>query len=143
MGQCVPFSETSEHLRKKSNVFRKISDIFWKKSHVFWGTSIVFSRASLALWHFSKKWEMQGEATDFLKPWAEIGGNAQGGLWAFSSLSRDKKGRCVLELLKVVRKAAANCWQLGCYKEICEGCESKKHKTPVGCAHACAREKAN
>ncbi len=86
---------------------------------------------------------MQGEATDFLKPWAEIGVNAQGGLWAFSSLSRDKKGRCVLELLKVVRKVAANCWQLGCYKEICEGCESKKHKTPVGCAHACAREKAN
>ena len=145
MGQCVPFSEISEHLRKKSDVSEKMSDIFWKKSnvsekksHVFWGTSIVFSRASLALWHFSKKWGDAGEATDFLEPWAEIGGNAQGRLWAFSSLSRDKKGRCVLELLKVVRKAAANCWQLGCYKETCEGCESKKHKTPVGCAHACA-----
>ena len=39
-----------------------------------------------------KSGEMQGEATDFLKPWAETGGNAQGRLWAFSSLSRDKKG---------------------------------------------------
>ena len=150
MGQCVPFSEISEHLRKKSNVFRKISNVFWKKSNVSEKMSHVFGERPLFLVELPlccgisrKSGEMQGEATDFLKPWAEIGVNAQGGLWAFSSLSRDKKGRCVLELLKVVRKVAANCWQLGCYKEICEGCESKKHKTPVGCAHACAREKAN
>ena len=70
-----------------------------------------------------KSGEMQGEAPDFLKPWAKIEMNAQGGLWAFSSLSRDKKGRCVLELLKVVRKVVANCCQLGDYKKICEGCE--------------------
>ena len=107
-----------------------MSDIFWKKSnvsekmsHVFSGTSIVFSRASLALWHFSKKWGDAGGSDGFLGALGRNGGNAQGGLWAFSSLSRDKKGRCVLELLKVVRKAAANFWQLGCYKEICEGCE--------------------
>ena len=35
MEQCVPFSETSELLWKKSNVFRKISDVFWKISDVF------------------------------------------------------------------------------------------------------------
>ena len=107
-----------------------MSDIFWKKSnvsekmsHVFWGTSIVFSRASLALWHFSKKWGDAGGSDGFLGALGRNRGERAGGLWAFSSLSRDKKGRCVLELLKVVRKAAANFWQLGCYKKICEGCE--------------------
>ncbi len=74
MGQCVPFSEISEHLSKKSDVSEKMSDIFWKKSnvtekmsHVFWGTSIVFSRASLALWHFSKKWVDAGGSDGFLE----------------------------------------------------------------------------
>ena len=43
-------------------------------------------------------------------------------------------------MLKYVRKEAANCWQLGCYKEICEGCESKKHKTPRVRARVRARE---
>ena len=42
MGQCVPFSETSELLWKKSNVFRKISDVFGKKSNVFGKKSNVF-----------------------------------------------------------------------------------------------------
>ena len=41
MGQCVPFSETSELLWKKSNVFRKISDVFGKKSNVFGARSEV------------------------------------------------------------------------------------------------------
>jgi len=67
MGQCVPFSEISEHLRKKSDVFRKISNVSWKKSNVFSGTSIVFSRASLALWHFSKKWGDAGGSDGFLE----------------------------------------------------------------------------
>lgn len=130
MGQCVPFSEISEHLRKKSDVSEKMSDIFGKKSnvsekmsHVFSGTSIVFSRASLALWHFSKKWGDAGGSDGFFEALGRNRGECVGGLWAFSCLSRDKKGRCVLELLKVVRNAAANCWQLVCYKEICEGCE--------------------
>ena len=35
MGQCVPSSETSELLWKKSHVFRKISDVLGKKSNVF------------------------------------------------------------------------------------------------------------
>lgn len=35
MGQCIPSSETSELLWKKSNVFRKISDVFRKISDVF------------------------------------------------------------------------------------------------------------
>ena len=44
MGQCVPSSETSEILWKKSNVFRKISDVFWKKSNVFQKISNVFRK---------------------------------------------------------------------------------------------------
>ena len=60
MGQCVPFSETSELLWKKSNVFgkksnvfrkisdvfRKISDVFRKKSNVFRKKSNVFAARS-------------------------------------------------------------------------------------------------
>ena len=34
MGQCIPSSETSELLWKKSNVFRKISDVFADRSEV-------------------------------------------------------------------------------------------------------------
>ena len=46
MGQCVPFSETSEILWKKSNVFRKISDVFQKISNVFGKKSNVFAARS-------------------------------------------------------------------------------------------------
>ena len=46
MGQCVPFSETSEILWKKSNVFRKISDVFQKISNVFQKSSNVFAARS-------------------------------------------------------------------------------------------------
>ena len=117
MGQCVPFSEISEHLRKKSPTFFGKSPTFFGKSPTFLRKSPTFFEERplflvglpLRCGISRKSGEMQGEATDFLKPWAEIGGTAQGGLWAFSSLSRDKKGRCVLELLKVVRNAAANC----------------------------------
>ena len=141
----------SASLLVKSRSISEKSPTFFGKSPTFLGKSPTFFRERplflvelpLRCGISRKSGEMQGEATDFLKPWAEIGGNAQRRLWAFSSLLRDKKGRCVLELLKVVRNPAANCWKLGCYKEICEGCESKKQKTPVGCAHACAREKAN
>ena len=137
-------SEKSPTFFGKSPTFLGKSPTFLRKSPTFFRERPLFLvELPLRCGISRKSGEMQGEATDFLKPWAEIGGNAQRRLWAFSSLSRDKKGRCVLELLKVVRNPAANCWQLGCYKEICEGCESKKHKTPVGCAHACAREKAN
>ena len=44
MGQCIPSSETSEMLWKKSNVFQKISDVFWKKSNVFQKISNVFRK---------------------------------------------------------------------------------------------------
>ena len=46
MGQCVPFSETSEILWKKSNVFQKISDVFQKISDVFRKISHVFGKKS-------------------------------------------------------------------------------------------------
>ena len=46
MGQCVPSSETSEILWKKSNVFRKISDVFQKISNVFGKKSNVFAARS-------------------------------------------------------------------------------------------------
>ena len=46
MGQCVPPSETSELLWKKSNVFRKISNVFQKISNVFGKKSNVFAARS-------------------------------------------------------------------------------------------------
>lgn len=46
MGQCVPSSETSEILWKKSNVFGKISNVFQEISHVFGKKSHVFATRS-------------------------------------------------------------------------------------------------
>ena len=46
MGQCVPSSETSEILWKKSNVFGKISNVFQKISNVFRNISHVFGKKS-------------------------------------------------------------------------------------------------
>lgn len=46
MGQCVPSSETSEILWKKSHVFRKISHVFQEISNVFWKKSHVFGARS-------------------------------------------------------------------------------------------------
>lgn len=46
MGQCVPSSETSEILWKKSNVFWKISNVLRKISHVFGKKSNVFAARS-------------------------------------------------------------------------------------------------
>jgi hypothetical protein len=46
MGQCIPSSETSELLWKKSNVFRKISNVFQKISDVFGKKSNVFAARS-------------------------------------------------------------------------------------------------
>ena len=46
MGQCVPSSETSEILWKKSHVFGKISHVFQKISNVFWKKSHVFGARS-------------------------------------------------------------------------------------------------
>ena len=102
MGQCVPFSEISEHLRKKSDVFRKISNVFWKKSdvsekmsHVFWGTSIVFSRASLALWHFSKKWGDAGGSDGFFEALGRSRGErARGTMGIFQSFEGQKRAMC-------------------------------------------------
>lgn len=46
MGQCIPSSETSELLWKKSNVFRKISNVFQEISNVFGKKSNVFEARS-------------------------------------------------------------------------------------------------
>ncbi len=46
MGQCIPSSETSELLWKKSNVFGKISNVFRKISNVFQKISNVFGKKS-------------------------------------------------------------------------------------------------
>lgn len=46
MGQCIPSSETSEILWKKSNVFRKIFDVFRKISDVLGKKSNVFAARS-------------------------------------------------------------------------------------------------
>ena len=46
MGQCVPSSETSELLWKKSNVFRKISNVFQEISDVLGKKSNVFAARS-------------------------------------------------------------------------------------------------
>lgn len=102
MGQCVPFSEISEHLRKKSDVFRKISNVSWKKSnvsekksHVFSGTSIVFSRASLALWHFSKKWGDAGGSDGFLEALGRNRGErAEATMGIFQSFEGQKRAVC-------------------------------------------------
>lgn len=85
MGQCVPFSEISEHLRKKSDVSEKMS-------HVFWGTSIVFSRASLVLWHFSKKWGDAGGSDGFLEALGRNRGERAGGtMGIFKSFEGQKR----------------------------------------------------
>lgn len=89
MGQCVPFSETSEHLRKSPTFLRKCPTFFGKSLTIFGERPLFLVELPLHCGISRKSGEMQGEATDFLKPWAEIGGNAQGGLWAFSCLSRD------------------------------------------------------
>ena len=88
MGQCVPFSEISEHLRKKSDVSEKMS-------HVFWGTSIVFSRASLALWHFSKKWGDAGGSDGFFEALGRSRGErARGTMGIFQSFEGQKRAMC-------------------------------------------------
>lgn len=99
MGQCIPSGETLEMFWKKSHVFRKISHVSGKKSnvsekmsHVFWGTSIVFSRASLALWHFSKKWEDAGGSDGFLGALDENRGERAGGtMGIFKSFEGQKR----------------------------------------------------
>ena len=60
MGQCVPSSETSEILWKKSNVFRKISDVFGKKSNVFAARSEVGTLVGVFL---GSKCRAKGEIT--------------------------------------------------------------------------------
>ena len=85
MGQCIPSGETLEMFWKKSNVSEKMS-------HVFWGTSIVFSRASLALWYFSKKWGDAGGSDGFLGALGRNRGERAGGtMGIFKSFERQKR----------------------------------------------------
>ena len=140
MGQCVPSSETSEILWKKSNVFRKISDVFQKISNVFGKKSNVFAARSevgtlvgvfLGANAGQKRiaWSIRWE-----------NGRLRGGGAPFFSLSVSPKWRWCAVCVKICSKKGVNCCWLEGYEEIGEGCESKKCRIPVGRAHAHARE---
>ena len=117
---------------EKSPTFLRKCPTFFGKSPTFLGKSPTF---------LGSKCRAKGGIARSIR--GENGRLRGGGNPPFSDFQSAQNSGDVRFMLKYVRKEAANCWQLGCYKEICEGCESKKHKTPVGRAHAYAREKAN
>ena len=77
MGQCVPSSETSEILWKKSNVFRKISNVFQEISHVFGKKSNVFRKISNVFQEIS---HVFGKKSNVFAARSEVG-TLVGGFW--------------------------------------------------------------
>ena len=149
MGQCIPSSETSEMLWKKSNVFRKISDVFWKKSNVFQKISHVFGKKSHV---FAARSEVEtlvggfwganaGQKDESCGALGEKLGGFEGEVPPFSAFQSAQSSGDVRFMLKYVRNKGVNSCLIEGYEEIGEGCESKKYKIPVGRAHAHARER--
>ncbi len=134
MGQCVPSSETSEILWKKSNVFRKISHVFGKKSHVFAARSEVGTLLG-GFWgaNAGQKEESRGTLREKM-------GGFEGEVPPFSAFQSVQNSGDVRFMLKYVRNKGVNSCLIEGYEGIGEGCESKKCRIPVGRAHAHARE---
>ena len=148
MGQCVPSSETSEILWKKSNVFRKISNVFQEISNVFQEISHVFGKKSHV---FATRSEVEtlvggfwdanaGQKEESRGALGEKIGGFEGEVPPFSAFQSAQNSDDVRFMLKYVRKKGVNCCWVEGYEEIGEGCESKKCRIPVGRAHAHARE---
>ena len=142
MGQCVPFSETSELLWKKSNVFRKISHVFQKISDVFRKISHVFATRSEVGTLVGGFWEANaGQKEESRGALGEKIGGFEGEVPPFSAFQSVQNSGDVRFMLKYVRKKGVNSCLIEGNEEIGEGCESKKCKIPVGRAHAHARER--
>ena len=142
MGQCVPSSETSEILWKKSHVFRKISDVFQKISHVFGKKSHVFAaRSEVGTLVGGFLDANAGQKEESRGALGEKIGGFEGEVPPFSAFQSAQNSDDVRFVLKYVRKKGVNCCWVEGYEEIGEGCESKKCKIPVGRAHAHARER--
>ena len=142
MGQCVPSSETSEILWKKSNVFQKISNVLRKISHVFGKKSNVFAARSEVGTLVGGFWEANaGQKEESRGALGEKIGGFEGEVPPFSAFQSAQNSGDVRFMLKYVRKKGVNCCLVEGYGGIGEGCESKKCKIPVGRAHAHARER--
>ena len=142
MGQCIPSSETSELLWKKSNVFRKISNVLRKISHVFGKKSNVFAARSEVGTLVGGFWGANaGRKEKSRGALGEKMGGFEGEVPPFSAFQSVQNSGDVRFMLKYVRKKGVNCCLVEGYEGIGEGCESKKCKIPVGRAHAHARER--
>ena len=142
MKQCIPPSETSELLwkksnvlGKKSNVFRKISNVFGKKSNVFAARSEVETLVG-GFWGANA-----GQKDESCGALGEKMGGFEGEVPPFSAFQSAQSSGDVRFMLKYVRNKGVNSCLIEGYEEIGEGCESKKYKIPVGRAHAHARER--
>ena len=135
MGQCVPSSETSEILWKKSNVFRKISNVFQKISNVFATRSEVGNLLG-GFWGANAGGKEKSRGAS-----GEKMGGFEGEVPPFSAFQSVQNSGDVRFMLKYVRRKGVNSCLIEAYEEIGEGCESKKCKIPVGRAHAHARER--
>ena len=137
MGQCIPSSETSEILWKKSNVFRKISNVFRKISNVFQKISNVFaarSEVGTLLGGFGGANAGRKEGSRGVL--GEKMGGFEGEVPPFSAFQSAQNSGDVRFMLKYVRNKGVNSCLIEGNEEIGEGCESKKCKIPVGRAHA-------
>ena len=142
MGQCVPSSETSEILWKKSHVFRKISNVFQEISNVFWKKSHVFGARSEVEILLGGFWGANaGRKEGSRGALGEKMGGFEGEVPPFSAFQSAQNSGDVRFVLKYVRKKGVNSCLIEGNEEIGEGCESKKCKIPVGRAHAHARER--
>ena len=142
MGQCVPFSETSELLWKKSNVFWKISNVFRKISDVFGKKSNVFAARSEVEILLGGFWGVNvGRKEKSRGALGEKMGGFEEEVPPFSAFQSVQNSGDVRFMLKYVRKKGVNSCLIEAYEENGEGCESKKCKIPVGRAHAHARER--
>ena len=155
MGQCVPSSETSEILWKKSNVFWKISNVFQEISNVFQEISHVFQEISHVFQKISNVFAARSEVGTLVggfwgvnvgqkeKSRGALGekkGGFEGEVPPFSAFQSAQNSGDVRFVLKYIRKKGVNSCLIEAYEEIGEGCESKKCKIPVGRARARARE---
>ena len=140
MGQCIPSSETSGLLWKKSNVFRKISNVFQKISNVFGKKSNVFAARSEVETLVGGFWGANaGQKEESCGALGEKMGGFEGEVPPFSAFQSAQNSDDVRFMLKYVRNKVVNCCWVEGYEGIGEGCESKKCKIPVGRAHAHAR----
>ena len=116
-------SEKSPTFQRKCPTFFGKSPTFLRKSPTFFGERPLFLvRLRLRCGISRKSGEMQGEATDFLKPWAEIGGGRAGGAMrifkSFEGQKRAMRAWIVKSCPKSSRKLLAtrvlqrNLWRL-------------------------------